>query len=148
MNRKVLFLFLLFLIGIFFLCWGEQITIGNPASATYGFPINRHHNYSTYEMLYTSGELRSECLINKIAFYKRRGNPSLLISNVSIYMKVSSATSLSEGEISPPYSEYQLVYSGNFPNNFGSSGWAEVTLFDPYPYNATGNLHILVVKKF
>ena len=149
MNRKVLFLFLLFLIGIFFLCWGEQITIGNPASATYGLiPINRHHNYSTYEMLYTSGELRSECLINKIAFYKRRGNPSLLISNVSIYMKVSSATSLSEGEISPPYSEYQLVYSGNFPNNFGSSGWAEVTLFDPYPYNATGNLHILVVKGF
>ncbi|HNV63406.1 MAG TPA: hypothetical protein PKN54_10760, partial [Candidatus Cloacimonas acidaminovorans] len=91
MNRKVLFLFLLFLIGIFFLCWGEQVTIGNPASATYGLiPINRHHNYSTYEMLYTAAELQSECLINKIAFYKRHGNPSLLISNVSIYMKVSS----------------------------------------------------------
>mgnify|MGYP000918138543 CR=1 FL=1 len=133
MQQKVLVLFLIFLIGIFSFARGEQITIGNPASSTYGLiPINRYHNYSTYEMLYTSAELSSECLINKIAFYKRHGNPSLLISNVSIYMKVSSATNLSTATISPPYSEYQLVYSGNFPNNFGTSGWAEVTLIETY----------------
>jgi len=149
MQQKVLVLFLIFLIGIFSFARGEQITIGNPASSTYGLiPINRYHNYSTYEMLYTSAELSSECLINKIAFYKRHGNPSLLISNVSIYMKVSSATNLSTATISPPYSEYQLVYSGNFPNNFGTSGWAEVTLIEPYSYNATGNLHILIVKGY
>jgi hypothetical protein len=63
-------------------------------------------------------------------------------------MKVSSATSLSEGEISPPYSEYQLVYSGNFPNNFGSSGWAEVTLFDPYPLIMHGKSAYSCCKRF
>ncbi|HNX02969.1 MAG TPA: choice-of-anchor J domain-containing protein [Candidatus Cloacimonas sp.] len=148
-GKKVFFAFLLALISLSNFIYGDQFIIGNPASITNGLiPVNRFHNYSTYEMLYTSGEIGSECLINKIAFYKNNGSTSVLISNVSIYMKTSSATSLPSATIAPPYSEYTLVYSGYFPNNFGTSGWAEITLANPYLYNANGNLHILIVKGF
>jgi len=98
-------------------------------------------------MLYTSLEIGSPYTINKVAFYKYSGATSVTISDVSIYMKISSASSLPSATVSSPYTGYSLVYSGSFPNTL-SSGWEEVTLSSPFEYDASGNLHILVVKGY
>jgi len=145
-KNILLFSFLVILLGIFSTTWGDLITIGNSTATTNAqIPINRYYNYSTYEMLYTSSEIGAPYIINKVAFYKYSGSTSVTINNVSIYMKISDASSLPTDTVSSPYTGYSLVYSGSFPNTL-SSGWEEVTLSSPFEYDASGNLHILVVK--
>ena len=147
-KNILLFAFLVILLGIFSTVWGDLITIGDSAADTYDqIPINRYYNYSTYEMLYTASEIGAPYTINKVAFYKYSGSTTVTISSVSIYMKISSAESLPSATVSSPYTGYSLVYSGSFPNDL-SSGWEEVTLSSPFEYDASGNLHILVVKGY
>ena len=148
-KNILLFAFLVILLGIFSTVWGELITIGNTAATTNDqIPINRWYNYSTYEMLYTASEIGAPYTINKVAFYKYSGSTTVTISSISIYMKISSAESLPSATVSSPYTGYSLVYSGSFPNDL-SSGWEEVTLSSPFEYDdASGNLHILVVKGY
>jgi len=131
-KNILLFSFLVILLGIFSTTWGNLITIGNSSATTNAeIPINRYYNYSTYEMLYTSSEIGAPYTINKIAFYKYSGTTTVTISSVSIYMKISSASSLPSATVSSPYTGYSLVYSGSFPNAL-SSGWEEVTLSSPF----------------
>jgi hypothetical protein len=147
-KNILLFSFLVILLGIFSTTWGDLITIGNSTATTNAqIPINRYYNYSTYEMLYTSSEIGAPYIINKVAFYKYSGSTTVTINNVSIYMMISSASSLPSATVSSPYTGYSLVYSGSFPNTL-SSGWEEVTLSSPFEYDASGNLHILVVKGY
>ena len=148
MKRNLLLLVLtIVMMGMFTHLAAALITIGDPASTSNADnPINRYYNNSIYEMLYTSTELGGAHTINKFALFKHSGVTTVTITNVSIYMRTSSATSLPTATVSAPYSDYTLVYSGAFPNDFGTTGWAEVNLTTPYAYDASGNLHVLITN--
>ena len=95
------------------------------------------------EMIYLSSEFGSGPKdIIKFAFEKASGaNTVDSVKNVTIYMKHTNATTLSSGNHST--NGYTLVYSGSFTNN-AVSGWMEVPLDVPFPYNGTQNLEVLV----
>ena len=122
----------------------QTITVGNGTSSSYKLPINRYYNNSAAEMIYLNSELSGMTgSISSLAFYKASGSNATTITGVSIYLKHTTASTLSTGTTN--LTGYTLVYSGSFPNS-SSSGWLSVNLDTPFIYNGTDNLQILVVK--
>ncbi|HPS63458.1 MAG TPA: BNR-repeat neuraminidase N-terminal domain-containing protein, partial [Bacteroidales bacterium] len=123
----------------------NTLTIGS-GSATATWPVYRFYNYSTWECLYLQSELGSVAKdITTIAFRKSSGTNVGSITPVTIYMKHASATTLPAGEYD--LSGYTQVYSGTFTNT-ATTGWMEMTLAEPFFYNGTDNLQILIVKGY
>lgn len=110
-----------------------------------GYPLDRWYNYSVHEAIYLMSEIEFPGIIKSLAFHKAGGSDTSTIENVSIYMKLTNSSTLSNGIYSTD--GYTLVYSGSFPND-GSYGWKEVDLDDMFFYDASGNLSILTVKGY
>ena len=123
----------------------SNITIGTGTKASEQSPINRQHNYSTHEIIYLSNEIGSDYYFTKIAFHKKDGANIEGIENVSIYMKHTTESTLTDGNYS--LTGYTQVYSGIFPNN-STSGWMEVTLDQAFLYNGLENLQLLIIKGY
>lgn len=140
--------YLLLIISCFFVNIGAAYTqnisvVGTGTSSSSNAPINRYYKYSISEMIYSATEINSTGYITKLAFQKASGNTSVTIDNVSIYLKTTSANSISSGTTDT--ATYTLVWSGSFPNNL-PNGWAEVSLSRTFYYNGTDNLQVLVLK--
>jgi len=120
----------------------EEVTIGSGTS-TQTYPLDRYYNYSGHEAIYLASEIATTGSISTIGYYKASGTDTNPIAPVSIYMKHTSATTLSTGDYST--AGYTLVYSGSFPNT-ATSGWMEVVLDDPFEYDSSSNLSILIIK--
>ena len=138
-------------------CYGEssQLTgnvsgaldfseIGNGTSGFYRSPINRFYDYSCSEIIYLQSEINQAGPINTLAFNKYSGDNSIVISNITIYMKHVNESAFTDGTTST--SGYTQVYSGDFPND--NLGWNEITLTTPFNYDNINNLQILVVKGY
>jgi hypothetical protein len=136
------FILLVFLTSLCTVSFAQQITIGNGTS-TAGAPISRFFRYHTSEMIYLQSEINTQGSISSVAFYKASGSDANPIQNVSIYMKHVSQTTLSSGTTSTD--GYTLVFSGNYTNTAGM-GWMTVNLDQPFTYNNTDNLQILIIK--
>ncbi len=121
-----------------------EVTIGSGTN-THAYPLNRFYNYSAHEAIYLSSEIGMEGRIEKIAFQKLSGNDVNPIQDVTIYMKHTSANTLSSGNYTT--AGYTQVFSGSYPND-STSGWMEVTLNPQFEYNGTSNLSILIVKGY
>ncbi len=121
-----------------------EVIIGT-GTASQSYPIDRYYNYSTHEAIYLASEISNSGMIRKLAFFKGSGTDTNLIDNVSIYMKHTTASSLSNGSYS--LEGYTLVFNGSFPNSSGS-GWMEVDMNNPYNYNGTSNLSVLIIKGY
>ncbi|HPT72748.1 MAG TPA: C25 family cysteine peptidase, partial [Candidatus Cloacimonadota bacterium] len=118
------------------------VTIGTDTT-TQAQPLNRYYNYSAYESIYLQSEIGVAGMITSMGFYKTSGTDVNPITNVSIYMQHTTATTLAAGTYST--TGYTLVYTGSYPNT-ATSGWMDVTLTTPFTYNNTNNLQVLVVK--
>lgn len=121
-----------------------EITIG-AGTATQSYPLDRYYNYGAHEAIYLASEITTAGMIKSIGFYKASGADINAIEGVHIYMKHTTATSLTSGDYS--LDGYTQVYSGTFPNAT-ESGWMEVNLNTMYAYNGIQNLSILCVKDF
>ncbi len=117
------------------------ITIGNGTSSQ-SYPIDRYYNYSAHEAIYLASEIGMAGMIKSIGYYKSSGTDVNSIVSVTIYMKNTTATTLTTGTYST--SGYTQVYSGVFPNS-STSGWMSVDLNTQFSHNGT-NLSVLVVK--
>ncbi|HOH79717.1 MAG TPA: C25 family cysteine peptidase, partial [Candidatus Cloacimonadota bacterium] len=120
------------------------VSIGNGTSVQ-SYPIDRYYNYSVHESIYLASEIGGSGLLKSIGFYKGSGTDVSAIQSVTIYMKHTTATSLSSGNYST--TGYTQVYNGDFPNT-ATSGWMEVNLNPMFTYSADQNLSILIVKNF
>lgn len=120
----------------------EEVTIGSGTS-TQTYPLDRYYNYSGHEAIYLASEIATTGSISAIGYYKASGTDTNPIAPVNIYMKHTSATTLSTGNYST--AGYTLVYSGSFPNT-AASGWMEVELDNRFEYDGSSNLSILIVK--
>ncbi|MEI8203087.1 MAG: GEVED domain-containing protein [Bacteroidota bacterium] len=122
-----------------------QITIGTGTSTSSTAPIDRYFNYSCSELLYLGSEIATTGNITTLAFYKGSGTSNLSVAGVTIYMKMTAATSVTSPANSSGYTQ---VWTGSFPNS-GTSGWQTITLTTPFNYSSTSqNLAILVVKGY
>ena len=119
-------------------------SIGNGTSGFYQSPLNRFYDYSCSEMIYLQTEIGKSGPINTLSFNKFSGDNSVVISDITVYMKHSTASSFVDGTTST--AGYTQVYSGSFPNN--ALGWNEITLTTPFNYDNINNLQILVVKGY
>jgi len=121
-----------------------EITIGT-GTATQSYPLDRYYNYGAHEVIYLASEITTAGMIKSIGFYKASGSEVNPIDGVHIYMKHTTATSLTSGDYS--LDGYTQVFNGSFPNAT-ESGWMEVNLDSMYSYNGIQNLSILIVKDY
>jgi hypothetical protein len=122
----------------------NQSIIGTGTS-TATWPLYRYYNYSTWECIYLQSELGATKDITKIAFNKSSGADVTDITPVTIYMKHTTATTLTTGKYD--LTGYTQVYTGAFPNN-ATTGWMEVALNNLFSYNGADNLQILIIKGY
>jgi hypothetical protein len=124
----------------------EYLTIGNTSSTSNQayVPFYRYYDNSAASALYLSSELGDAKTLTHIAFDTYQ-NANISFSNVRIYVRHTSATSLST-----PYtystSDYTLVYDDEYANS--STGWNEVELETQFEYNGTDNLQFLFIKDY
>ena len=159
-GKYVALLIVAFLAGFNSSIAQTYVTIGGNDLPSASTVINRSwnatptlvSNYNCAEILYTNSELNipaGNVSIDKLAFNKTGGSTSnsyqYNTTNVSIYMKTVSTTSLTNGTYD--LGSYTLVWSGNFPSG-GAFGFKEVdfsTIFQ-YPNGANDHLSILVLN--
>ena len=117
------------------------VEIGDGTSATYYAPIGTLYNYSITEQLYTAEEIGMSGTIQSISF-----NYALSDAKdfpIQVYMMNVEAADLSTG-IS--LADADLVFDGTL--SVTGSGWATITLDNPFVYDGTSNLLIGVNKGY
>lgn len=109
-------------------------------------------NYSVSEYIFTKAELNSVGFnttgdITTLAFYKNNQNSTTATCpNVKIYMKLTSASTLSTGFWST--AGYTLVFSGTYDHGSNTqTGWRPVTLTTPFNWDNVNNLQILITNE-
>jgi|GEM_PF-3898404 len=127
-------------------------TIGTTSSWTY--PFNRWYNYSTAEVIYNQSNFGTGTkTIKSIAFYKMSGTLLGDILDVRIYMRHTTDSVQTIGQVLnattllPIATDYQLVYTGSFPND-STTGWMKVDLDSLFIYNGNDHLEVLFVKGY
>ncbi len=130
----------------------EYLEVGAPlevvigaGTSTQNYPLDRYYNYSAHEAIYLASEIATAGTLKALAFQKASGTDVDPIAAVSIYLKHTTASSISAGDYS--LTGYTLVYSGAFPNT-AASGWMEVDLNPMFFYDGASNLSVLTVKGF
>jgi hypothetical protein len=113
---------------------------------TFFTPTNRKSPSSGSRILYTAAEIGMSGSITAIAFQKAMGSTTTAINYINIWMRETSASTVST--VVPPTftSAYTKVYSSSAIDNSMTSGWTTITLATPFVYAATGNLEIIIEK--
>ena len=122
----------------------QTLTIGTGTNGYWDVPISTYYEYSCVQMLYTASEIAAagtptENFILSVGFKSLNA-----LSNnfgVTIYMKNVSLTQLIDPQI---MSEEDMVYSGTLPSI--QVGWNEIELDNPFEYDPSQNLLIVVNK--
>jgi hypothetical protein len=120
-----------------------DITIGTGTSSSSLYPMYGYDSYSVTEAIYLQSEIGYYGYLNNIAYYKNSGTAITPIENVKIYMKHTTETSLATGAYDT--TGYTCVFSGTFPND-ATSGWMSIELDDPFLYNNSDNLDMIIIK--
>jgi hypothetical protein len=144
MRKKIFtysFAFLFLLSG--FSVFGQTVTIGNgSAGSTANFPVRRPYVYSTWEAIYLQSEIATAGTITSIAFNKANIDDGSNITNATVYMKLTAASSETGAAFST--SGYTTVYSGTITNPSTAAGWVTITLSTPFYYDNINNLQIAI----
>lgn len=121
------------------------ITIGNGTDATSFFPIARYYNYSTWEGIYLNTEINKSGEISQIKFYETETGDASNITNIAVYLKHTTQTSLTTDYYS--LTGYEQVFSGTL-NNDTSSGWKTIEFDSLFNYNGNDNLSVLIIHDY
>lgn len=123
-----------------------------PGTDTSSFtPTNRRFAYSASRMLFTAAEIGTTGTIRALSFQKYSGSTSTSINYITIYMKETTASTLTTAVPAGFPTGYKRVYFSSFIDNTMTSGWTTVTLStalsDIFTYSGgTNNLDIVIVK--
>ena len=120
-----------------------DITIGTGTSSSSYYPMYCYNAYSVTEAIYLQSDINFYGFINNIAYYKNSGTAIIPIENVRIYMKHTTETSLATGAYDT--TGFTCVFSGTFPNGV-TSGWLSIELDEPFLYNNSDNLDMMIIK--
>lgn len=120
----------------------QTVTVGTGTGTTYYTPFNSLWGYSFVEAIYTSSEITaaggSAGVITSVSFEKSSG--SAQNNNIVLYMKNVSRSSFSSTSDWETVTTSDIVYTGTF--DISSSGWATITLDNPFVWDGTSNLMV------
>lgn len=125
---------------------GITATIGDGTTNSYYAPYNNYYKNSWNESIYTAAEVGSAGSISTVS-YEVGVASSLTLSELKIYMGTrNTATFASTTDWTNP-GNLQLVYEGTNVVIGATEGWETINLTNPYYYNGTDNLVVVVAKK-
>lgn len=122
----------------------QTVTVvgGNLISAL--SPINHAAPDGVYEGIYLQSQIMQAGQISRLAIDKTDGTLLTPLDGVSIYLKMTTATAFTAGPIDS--TGYTRVFRGAFPNAT-AAGFQEITLSQPFAYNNTDNLSVLIIRR-
>lgn len=120
-----------------------QIIIGTGTSGSGTYTIYGSYAYSGSNAIYLQSEIGNYGPITHVAYYKTAGTSTVGFDDVRIFMRHTSATSITSTS-SLDTTGFTRVYTGRFP--FDAVGWMDVMLTDPFTYNNSDNLEIMILK--
>ena len=142
MKKLLLLLLTVFLSMPFVMNAQLTVTVGTGTGTTYYTPFNSLWGYSFVEAIYTSSEITSAGgfpgVITSVSFEKSSGNAQN--NNIVLYMKNVSRSSFSSNTDWETVTTSDIVYTGTF--DISSSGWATITLDNPFLWDGTSNLMV------
>ena len=123
------------------------ITIGTGTSDSYTLPFNNFYKNSWSEMIYPASLITETGNIVSIGFHVSAvPSSNYPFSTLTIYMGMSSDSVHSTTSSWLPMSELTEVYSVTNMASPTDTGWLTIDLDDPYLYDGSGNLVIVVSK--
>ncbi|MDL2326881.1 cadherin-like beta sandwich domain-containing protein, partial [Bacteroidales bacterium OttesenSCG-928-A14] len=115
-------------------------SVGSDTTETYSIPINTFYNNSYTQQIFNANEIglnANERVINSVAF-QYFNSEAQDRRNFNLYLANTTKTAFTSTSDWIPYSELQLVYSGNLHlDNTGDDNWVSIP-FDT-EFNYTGN---------
>ena len=143
MKKILLFCFMLLTMGIS--GFSQEIIIGTGTSTSYNSPFNNFYKNSWNECIYLSTEIGQGGTITDIA-YDCAAVGSVTFSTLKVYMGTTTRSSISGTSDWTPASDLTLVYDGTSIAAPTSTGWFTITLDQPFAYNGSDNLVVVVSK--
>lgn len=115
----------------------NPITIGTGTSVA-GFPISSGVRWAMSSSLYLASEINGNGIIDQLAWYcnTARGNRP-----ISIYMKHTSETAITQNTFANMINGATLVYQGTISNL--ASAWKTIDLTTAFNYNGISNLLVM-----
>jgi len=122
-----------------------DVTIGTGTSVQ-GFPLNCYYGYERSASIYTLAEIGSAGSISKLAWYSTVTTSYSV--PVKIYIKQTTATTITSSTWATLTSGATLVYSGTMAGTTASA-WKEFSLTTAFSYTGgTNNLMVLVETNY
>ena len=127
------------------------VTIGNESSQSglpfiaYAYDNDEINRYVVCQEIYTSDEIGGTAgFITKISFYFNpkeepfeEEEPSFF-EDVQVFLKHTDKSWFSDTGMMIPVNAADMVYNGNY--NCSSTGWKDIILETPFPYDGSSNL--------
>lgn len=124
----------------------DYVVIGTGTKSTYQSPFNNYYKYSWNEHVYPKSSFSGPCTIYSVS-YNCAAKKSTTLSELKIYMGVTTKSEIANTTDWTPERDLTLVYSGTNVVIGANTGWQEFTLNTPFLYDATKNLVVVVSKK-
>lgn len=141
--RRCLMLCLLFTAALSKQANATLVSIGSAyTTASYYVGVYAYYGYGHAESIYKASEIGTGGNITSLAINKAYGSSTTDIDSVYIYMKETSATTVST---SVSLSGYTQVFKGSLPNSM-SSGWATATFPTSFAYTGSNNLSVIIMR--
>ena len=139
------------LVLTFLLCAGftqaQDIEIGTGTSTSYTSPFNNLYKNSWHECIYLASEIQAAGSITEIAYYYGgTATSTYTYSTLKVYMGTTTRSEISSTTNWTPANDLTLVYDGTNIVNPTTQGWFTITLDNPFNYNGTDNLVVVVSK--
>ena len=122
----------------------SDVAFADGTTTTYYVPVynSASYKYSYTQQIYLASEMGGTPMdIQSIAFEYKYSTPLTSRTNVSIYLGHTTKSTFSSTTDWVPYSDLQLVYSGNLNCTMG---WNTFVLDSVFHYNGTSNLVVAV----
>ena len=149
--KKIFFFFLLLFAGLGLMDVSAQndVTIGTGTSTSYNVPFNNFYKNSWNETIYPASEFLTAGgqpgLITAISYYTGT-TATILAAPLKIYMGTTARTEHSSTSDWQSMNDLTLVYDHTSVTLGGQSGWQTFQLDNPFLYDGTENLVVVVAK--
>ncbi len=117
-----------------------KLVIGSGTATSGYLPTNTNYDYSFTQQIYTVEELGEAGLIESIDFYMT--STSAYTRNLDVYMVLTDKNAFESTSDWIAVTDADMVFSGEVA--FAPQSWTTITLTDPFIYDGTQNLAIIV----
>ena len=122
------------------ICPDGMVCIGTGTSTNNYVPANNYYNYGLTQQIYTADEIGEAGAILSIDFYK--ASETEMVKNLDIYIVSTTKDEFTSNTDWIPVTANDLVYSGTV--TFADNAWTTIELDNPFIYDGTSNLCIVV----